>query len=219
MNQSLHGFPSNLWQPFKRIFDTRFGKSLQKEVHLRVFISNFDVLLLHQSESQKRKENEFMSFEKSSHDPLTDIISNRSDQLFNSGFILHSHFGDSLSEENVERIQRILVHVIHNIKSNNEEIQHSTFSSNTSIDFSLSVDFNFSLSGILRLDFNFLRSLLSNIKLVNKLLVLQNSCRVSFGQSLKQLFLKSVHGHLEIIQLFDQFLFGVFELSLFVVYD
>lgn len=89
-----------------------------------------------------------MSFEKTSHDPLTDAISDRSDQLFDSGFILHRHFGDSLSEENVERIQRILVHMIHNIKSNNEEIQHSTFSSNTSVDFSLGVDFNFGLSSV-----------------------------------------------------------------------
>lgn len=132
-----------------------------------MFIRNINVLLLHQSESQKRQEDQFMSFEKTSHNPLTNIESNGSDQFFNSSFILNNHFSNSFSEENVEGIQRILIHMGNYIQSNDQEIQHSAFSSYTSIDFSLSVNFDFSLSGDFRLNFNFLRSFLSNIQLIN----------------------------------------------------
>jgi hypothetical protein len=63
-----------------------------------------------------------MSFEKSSHDPLTNVESDALDQFFNSSIILNSHFSNSLSEENVEGVQTVLVHPIYNVQSNDKEI-------------------------------------------------------------------------------------------------
>lgn len=81
------------------------------------------------------------------------------------------------------------------------------------------VDFDFGLAGNLGLRLNFLRSLLGDVQLVDQFLVVQNRSGIGFGERLQQLFLETVHGHLEIVQLFDELLFGVLEFGLFVVHD
>jgi hypothetical protein len=77
-----------------------------------------------------------MLFEKTSHNPLTDSKSNRFDKENISSFILFSDFEDSFHEEFLKGIQRILIHKLDEIKLNNKEIKHSTFSRYNSITFS-----------------------------------------------------------------------------------
>lgn len=186
---------------------------------MRNFIGNLDVLLLHESEGEEREEDKFMAFEKSSHDPLADVVSDGSDEFLDSGLILHLHLGDGLTEEDVERVQRVLIHVVHDIQGNDQEIEHGAFGSYSSVDFSLSVDLDFGLSGDFGLSFDVLRSFLGDVELVDQFLVFEDGAGVSFGKGLEEFFLQSVHSDLEIVQLFDQLLFGVLKFSLFVVHD
>jgi len=57
---------------------------------------------------------------------------------------------DGLVEELLEGFQRVLIHVVHNGKGNDQEIEHGTFSCDMSVSFSLLIDhlfgdFSFSL--------------------------------------------------------------------------
>lgn len=184
LDQGLNAVPSSSGQPLKWVFSAGLVESLQEELHLGNLVSDFDVLLLHESECQEREEDQLVSFEKSSDNPLADIVSDGSDEFFDSGLVLHQHLGDGFSKEDVEGVQRILVHVVHNIQGDDQEVEHSTFGGYSSVDFSLGVDFDFSLSGDFRLGFDVLRSLLGDVEFVDQFFVLQNGRGISFGKGL-----------------------------------
>lgn len=127
-----------------------------------------------------------MAFEETAHHPLANAVADGRDHDFDTGFILNSHFGDGFAEEDVERIQRVLIHVIDHIQSDNQEIEHSAFSSNGTIDFSLFVNLDFGVLGHFALHFDILRSLLCDIQLLNEFFVVQNRCGIGFGKRLQE---------------------------------
>ncbi len=84
-----------------------------------------------------------MFFEETSRNPLIDCISDVIDKFLNSGLIFFLGPLNGLEEELNEALKRVLIHVINDAERNTQEIQHSTFSSDRTIDFSLSIDIDF----------------------------------------------------------------------------
>lgn len=106
-------------------------------------ISDFDVLLAHQSESDHREEDELVLLEQSSRYPLVNSESNVLNELGRTCFISFWGLFDSLEEEFNEALQRVLIHMIDDAEGDTKEVEHSTFSSDRTIDFSLSIDIDF----------------------------------------------------------------------------
>jgi hypothetical protein len=199
VDKRLDGVPGQSGEPLERVFHTRLGETFQEEVHLGVLVADIDDFLLHETEGQQTEENQFVAFEESTHHPLANAVADSANHFFNTGFVLDSHLSDSLSEENIEGIQRVLVHMVDHIQRDDQEVQHGAFGGHRAIDFALLVNLDFGLAGNFGLGLDFLRSLLSDIQLLNQGLVVQDRCGIGFGQGLQQFFLESVHGDLEVI--------------------
>jgi hypothetical protein len=80
--------------------------------------------------------------------------------------------------------------VIDDAESNEQEVEHGTLSSDSSVDLSQDVDLDFSILGndLLALDFS--RSLLGDFERFNQLFVLKDSGWVSVRQVLEKVGLK-----------------------------
>lgn len=149
-------------------------------------VGTIDDFLLHESESDHSQESDPVLFEKASTDPLVDSVTNVSDQFFNTGIILDLGPLDGFEEEEVEGFQRVLVHMVHIVQRNDQEVQKSTFISHWSIDFSLLIKHNVGFFSLDLLLFNFDGSVLGVIQLLDQLLFGKDSSRVSFSKSDQQ---------------------------------
>jgi len=113
-----------------------------------------DYTFLHESEDQLRKEDLLMALEETAGDPLVDCDSDhqnkKRDSLFNVLLLLS--LVDSLEEEVLEGLERVLVHVVNDPKLDEEEVEHGT----------LGGDLTVSLSG----DVNLFLGLLGNLLLL-----------------------------------------------------
>lgn len=109
--------------------------------------------------------------------------------------------------------------MIHNVKRDNEEIKHGTFSSNNTIMFSLNVDFSFSDLSLLLLFSNFNSSLLGLIKILDKFSVIKNSGRIGFRERLKKIRFELIKSDSIFILLLHKILLSHFEFILFNVDD
>lgn len=90
-----------------------------------------------------------MFFKETSRNPLINCISDVIDKFLNSGLILFLGPLNGLEEELNEALKRVLIHVVNDAERNTQEIQHSTFSSDRPIDFSLGVNVDLSLFSFL----------------------------------------------------------------------
>lgn len=105
-----------------------------------------------------------MAFEKSTCYPSKD---SHADHLYESlnAFIIILElitFIYSFEEEHRERFERVLVHVIYNTQFNDKEVEHSTFSRDSSVDFTRLVNVSFSSLSNFLLLLDSSRSLFSN---------------------------------------------------------
>lgn len=130
-----------------------------------------------------------MAFEKSTCYPSED---SHADHLYESlnAFIIILElitFIYSFEEEHREGFERVLVHVIYNTQFNDEEVEHSTFSSDSSVDFSKNVnlDFSFFSFSLLYTDLN--SSFLGCLELLNECEVLKNCSWISLGEGMKKI--------------------------------
>lgn len=122
-----------------------------------------------------------MAFEETTSDPSVDV---HADLLYEVKYtcviiIVLSSSSNSVEEEQVERLKRVLVHMGNNAKFDAQEVEHSTFSRDSSVDFTRDSNCLFSLfsNDLLGLDSS--RSLFSSLKTVNKSKVLKNCGWVS----------------------------------------
>ena len=97
---------------------------------------------------------------------------------------------NSLKEESLEGLKRVLIHMVDDVQTKEQEVKCGTFSSNTSVCLTELVDSCFSLLSFQLLALNFSRSSLSYFKRFNKRDVCQNGVGVSIRQILEQIRLK-----------------------------
>jgi hypothetical protein len=102
---------------------------------------------------------------------LIDCESDGSSELFYSGLVLYKDLVDGLKEECIEGIQRILVHMVDYTETDYQEIEHSSFCGNQTINFSRGVDLYFGLLGLDTLFFDISGGLLGEVELVDKFCV------------------------------------------------
>jgi len=83
-----------------------------------------------------------MFLEETSGNPLVDGHSDDISQRSNSNFIIFIQFCllDSFEEESSEGFKGVLVHLIDDAKLNKQEIEHGSFSRNSSVNFSKNVN-------------------------------------------------------------------------------
>ena len=80
-----------------------------------------------------------------------------------------------------ERFKRVLIHVVNNAELDEQEIEHSSLSGNSSVDFSqlINLDLSFLCDGLLLL--NLCGSLLGDLKGLNKSSVLEDGSGIGVG--------------------------------------
>lgn len=116
-------------------------------------------------------------------------------------------FFNGSEEESGERLKRVLVHMVSNVKLDKKEVLHGTFSCNSSIDFSSYINLDFSFFSNCLFSLNFHRCLLCYFQRFNQLKVLKNCVRISIRQKLKEIGLKFLKGDLEVILLSHKLFF------------
>ena len=115
-----------------------------------------------------------MLFEESSRDPLVNGEPNVFDELSSSGLISFLSLLNGFEEELDETLQRVLIHVINDAQRNAQEIEHGSFSCHWTIQFSLSVNINFSDLGNLTLFSNGNGSCLRLLEIVDQLFIFED---------------------------------------------
>jgi len=135
-----------------------------------------------------------MFLEKTSRNPLVNGHSNDFSQRHNSNLIILIQLSllDSFEEESSERLEGVLVHLINDAKLDKQEIEHGTFSCNSSINFSKNVNLDFGVFSDKLLLTNFLGSSLCGLKLFNESEVLKNGRWISFGERLEETSFKTI---------------------------
>ena len=210
INQRLDRIPRGVGKPVKSIFNSWAHRAFNKEVHFSWLISNIDDLLLHESKDNECQENEFVLLEETTRDPLIDGRTDIKNQGLNTSFIADLCSIDGFEEESDERLQGVLIHVIHDTQRNYQEVKHGAFSCYDSVMLSLHVDFSFSDFSFLLLFSNFNSRLLCFIEILNKFCVIQNSRWISFRKRLQQIRLQLIESHSIFVLLLHQILFGHF---------
>jgi len=106
-----------------------------------------------------------MLLEETSGDPLVDSHPDHLSESENSWLFILELLGllNSLEEEGSEGLKRVLVHVSDNAQLNEQEVEHGTFGSDSSIDLSEGVDLDLSIFGNCLLCLNFHRCLLGDL--------------------------------------------------------
>lgn len=79
-----------------------------------------------------------MFLKETSGNPLVNGHSNDISKRKHSNFVIITQFSlfNSFKEESSVGLKRVLVHLINNAKLDEQEIEHSTFSCDSSVDFS-----------------------------------------------------------------------------------
>jgi hypothetical protein len=129
-----------------------------QEVHfLNVVLDSFNDAKLHKSESKLGQEDLLVTDEETTLHPSvnshTDLLSKVDNTLL--VIVVKLCLFDSLEEESLEGLERVLVHVIHNTKLDKQKVKGGTFSSYTSVDLTKIVNGDFSLFGLDLLALNF----------------------------------------------------------------
>jgi len=119
LDQTLDGVPSGFGKPvLKRGRARSIGsqRAVNEELHLSLVVLSLKLSLLHESESQQRKEDLLVAFEETTSDPLVDLEANLLYEIKHTGVIIFIWLGslNSLEEVDVERLKGVLVHVVDN---------------------------------------------------------------------------------------------------------
>lgn len=79
-----------------------------------------------------------MALEETTRDPLVDRDSDHLDQVWNTDLKIFRLLSliNSLEEEVLEGLERVLVHVINDAELNEQEVKHSSFCGNRSVGLS-----------------------------------------------------------------------------------
>lgn len=127
-----------------------------------------------------------MAFEETTSDPSVDV---HADLLYEIKYtrviiIVLVSSSNSVEEEQVEGLKRVLVHVGNNAKFDAQEVEHSTFSRDSSVDFTRDSNSLLSLFSNDLLSLNSGGSLFSSLKTIDKSKVLKNCGWISIRQVL-----------------------------------
>jgi len=190
-NELLDMEPSNIWKPLLEVSWVRnvsSKRSLEQEVHLLLVVVNLNNLLLHKSEGDHTSEDLLVLFEQTSGYPLVNGHSDHGSEGKYSLLVIFDELSllNSLEEEGVKRLKRVLVHVVNDLQLDQQEVKHGSFRSNSSVNFSGQVNLNFCLSSLSLLDLDFSGSFLSSFKRLNQSMVGENSSLVSICQVLQK---------------------------------
>jgi hypothetical protein len=122
-----------------------------------------------------------MFLKETSGNPLINCHSNGRSKRNNSDLIIIIQLSlfDSLEEESGEGFKRVLIHLINDAKLDKQEVEHGTFSCNSSVNFSQKINLDFGFFGNSLLLTDFLSCFLCGLKLINKSKVLKNSSWIS----------------------------------------
>lgn len=92
----------------------------------------------HESERELGEEDLLVSFEETTGDPLVDCDTDHQDKELHTliNIFLLLSLVNSLEEEVLEGLERVLVHVVDNPQLDQQEVKHGTFSGNWTIRFS-----------------------------------------------------------------------------------
>jgi len=172
LDETLDREPCGFRKPvFKRGRSGSFhGKrAIHEEVHLSLVVLTLEETLLHESEGEERHEDLLVAFEKTTGDPSEDSHADNLHKSLHTVIIILElvTLVHGLEEEHREGLKGVLVHVVDNTELDNQEVEHSAFSSNSSVDFTTLVDVSLSNLGnsLLLLDSG--RSLLGDFKTFN----------------------------------------------------
>mmetsp|Transcript_20735 Transcript_20735/g.31878 ORF Transcript_20735/g.31878 Transcript_20735/m.31878 type:complete len:312 (-) Transcript_20735:10389-11324(-) len=158
-----------------------------------------------------------MLLEESTGNPLVDGHTNHlSEGQYAPLFVFVELLGllNGLEEEGGERLQRVLVHVVHDAELDQQEVQHGTFGSDAAVHFSQGVNHDLSFLGDLLLLLDFGRGLLSHLEGLDQGFVLQDGGGVGIGQVLEQIRLKLGKSDLELVLLVHELFFFLLEVGL-----
>jgi len=139
-DQTLDAVPGGLRKPLLEGGGARSISAqwaVHEECHLSCVVLGLKLSLLHESEGQQRKEDLLVAFEKTTSDPLVNVNTDLLDEIEHAGVVIIIGFSsfNSLEEINVERLKRVLIHVVNNAKLDEQEVEHSTFSRHSSVYF------------------------------------------------------------------------------------
>jgi hypothetical protein len=115
-----------------------------------------------------------MAFKKTTSNPSEDSHADNLYKSLNAVVIVFKLFTfvNSLEEEYREGLKGVLVHVVDYTELDNQEVEHSAFSSNSSVDFTTLIDVSLSYLGNSLLFLDSGRSLFCDFKAFNKSKVL-----------------------------------------------
>jgi hypothetical protein len=112
---------------------------------------------LHESEGKLGQEDLLVAHEETTLYPSvnshTDLLSKVNNTLL--VIVVKLRVFDSLEEEGLERLERVLIHVIDNTELDEQEVKGGTFSGDTSVNLTKIVNADFSLFGLNLLALNF----------------------------------------------------------------
>ena len=102
---------------------------------------------MHESECQLRQEDLLVAHKEAALDPSVNGHADVLSQVQNAFVVVWLLFSllDSLEEESLERLERVLVHVVDNAQLDQQEVQSGTFGCDASVDLAEVVNCNFSL--------------------------------------------------------------------------
>lgn len=109
--------------------------------------------------------------------------------------------------------------MVNDAELNEQEVEHSTFSGDTSVDFSEEVDLDFCFFGFGLLSLDLSGSFLGYFQGFNQFFVLQNSSRISIRQVLKKIIFEFSQLNLESILLVHQLLLSLFQVRFLHSHD
>lgn len=101
-----------------------------------------------------------MTYKQTTGYPLVNSHTNHLSKCKHTGFFIVESLSlvDSLKEESLERLKRVLIHVVDDVQTKKQEVKSGTFSCDTSICLTELVDCLLSDLGFLLLALNFSRS-------------------------------------------------------------
>jgi hypothetical protein len=165
---------------------------LEQEVHLLLGVFDLNDLLLHKSEGDHASEDLLVLFEETSGYPLVNGHSDHGSEGKHSLFVVLNELSllNSLEEEGVERLKRVLVHMVNDLELDEQEVEHGSLSSDSSVNFSGLINLDFSICSLSLLDLDLSRGLFGGFKRFNQSVIGENSGLVGVSQVLQKTGLK-----------------------------
>jgi hypothetical protein len=143
---------------------------------------------LHESEDKLSEEDLLVAHEETALHPSVDGNSDAGSKVEHALIVVIVQLSvvDGLEEEGLERLKRVLVHVVNNAELDEHEIEHCALGGNSSVDLSGKVDLLLSLDGheLLLLDLG--RGLLGDLERLDEGSVLQNGVWIGIGELLQE---------------------------------